>query len=200
VEEFSTKCLFIVNGNPFAFDVINTAESLDTHCTNIIRCQPFNSMELRQLIITRHKSSGLKLDFGSGPNNYGEIKLARIFNKLFSHSYGNPGLAMSKWLIGVEGFSNQTILWKMPDTINEEIFGKIPDIWALLALQLIMHKRMGLPKLARTLQEEKDVLSTTTSVMKQLGLIVLYGKSSYQLNSNIEFELVEQLRNKGWLS
>jgi hypothetical protein len=59
---------------------------------------------------------------------------------------------------------------------------------------------MGLPKLARTLQEEKDVLSTTTSVMKQLGLIVLYGKSSYQLNSNIEFELVEQLRNKGWLS
>ncbi len=200
VEEFSAKCLFIVNMNPFAFAVINTAEQLDTHCAGVIRCLPFNSFELKQLVMTRHKSSGLSLNFGSGvTDTFGEIRLARIFNNLFAYSQGNPGVAMNGWLAGIQDFTDKTISWKGPAIKDGDVFAEMPETWAHLCLQLLLHKRMNLDKIVRSVQLDKDQITESLAVLKRLQLVSVRGNSIYFLNPNVEFLLIKHFREKEWI-
>jgi len=200
VEEFSSRCLFIANMNPYAFEVINTAEPLDTHCAGVIRCAPFNSFELKQLVMTRHKSSGLAIHFGSGSSeSFGEIRLARIFNNLFTYSKGNPGVAMNAWLTGIQDFSDKTITWKTPSIKDGDVFTEIPETWEHLCLQLLLHKRMSLEKMLRAVQMEKNQIINGLAIMKRLQLLSLRGNSIYYLNPNLEFMLVNQFKEKEWI-
>ena len=200
VEEFSAKCLFIVNMNPYAFAVINTAEQLDTHCAGIIRCVPFNSFELKQLVMTRHKSSGLSLNFGSGvTDKFGEIRLARIFNNLFAYSKGNPGVAMNAWLAGIQDYADKTISWRAPVIKDGDVFAEMPETWAHLCLQLLLHKRMSLEKIVRSVQLDKDQITESLAVLKRLQLVSIRGNSIYYLNPNIEFLLIKHFTEKEWI-
>ena len=200
VEEYSSKCLFLVNLNSFAFPVINTAEPIDTHCAGIVRCLPFNSLELKRLVMSRHKSSGLRLDFGSGSSdNFSEIKLARIFNKIFDFSNGNPGVAMNAWLSGIKDFSNKTIVWKLPIRSDDDIFKEMPELWGQLCLQMLLHKRMDLEKIARCMPGNKEQLLKTVNVLKRIQLVDWRGDSVYFLNPGIEFLLIKYFRKKEWV-
>jgi hypothetical protein len=200
IETFSTKCLFIVNTNPFAFSAINIAEPLDAHCAGVVRCLPFTSFDLKQLIMARHKSSGLSLDFGSGVNDtLGEIKLARLFNNLFTYSKGNPGVAMNAWLSGVQAFDDKVITWKAPAIKDREVLAEIPESWSHLCLQLLLHKRMNLDKIFRTVQLEKGQIISSLAIMNRLQLISVRGNSIYYLNPNVEFLLIEYIREREWI-
>jgi hypothetical protein len=186
--------------NPFAFATVNAAEPLDTHCAGVVRCLPFNSLELKKLIITRHKSSGLYLDFGSGVSDtLGEIRLARIFNYLFTYSQGNPGVAMNAWLHGIQSFTDRVITWKPPVTKDQEVLAEMPGAWSHLCLQLLLHKRMSLEKITRTVQLETGTVMESLAVMKRLQLVSTRGNSSYHLNPSVEFLLIAYFREKEWI-
>ena len=60
ISQFSYKCLFIVNMNPFTFELIGSIHQMENLFTSIINCQPFNSQELKEMVMRRHRSSGLK--------------------------------------------------------------------------------------------------------------------------------------------
>lgn len=200
VHQFSAKCLFIVNMNPFAFATINVAEPLDTHCAGVVRCLPFNSYELKQLVMTRHKSSGLSLNFGSGSSDtFREIKLAGIFNALFVYSEGNPGVAMNAWLTGIQDFSDKVIHWKTPSLKNKDVLAELPEVWSHLCLQLLFHKRMSVAKILRTVQMDQGQTINALDVMKRLQLIAVRGTDIYYLNPNIEFLLISNFREKEWI-
>ncbi len=197
---YAPKCLFVVNMNPFAFTVINTAEPLDLLCAGVVRCRPFNSFELKQLVMTRHKSSGLTIDFGSGAGDtFGEIKLARVFNQLFSYSKGNPGAAMNGWLLGINDFTNKSIVWKAPELPDDEVFMTMPEAWNHLLLQLLLHKRMGSKKIARCVQLDSHQIVKALQVMKRLQLLCTRGDSLYFINPTIEFLLVNHFKEKEWI-
>jgi hypothetical protein len=186
--------------NPFAFTVINTAEPLDLLCAGVVRCRPLNSFELKQLIMTRHKSSGLSIDFGSGAaDTFSEVKLARVFNRLFAYSKGNPGVAMNAWLLGIKEFKNKSILWKAASLPDDEVFLEMPESWNHLCLQLLLHKRMDAGKIERCVQLDADQIAKALQVMKRLQLISTRGEALYSLNPNLEFLLVKQFKEKEWI-
>ncbi|MBL7870061.1 MAG: amino acid permease [Cyclobacteriaceae bacterium] len=200
IEQFSSKCLFVINLNPFAHTIINMVEPLDTHCAGIVRCLPFNSFELKQLLITRHKSSGLNLHFGSGNvNMFSEIRMAHKFNKLFNYSAGNPGVAMNAWLSGIKEFSDKTILWKTPQLEDEDAFDEMTEAWSHLCIQLLLHKRMSLDKLIRTVAMEEHQMKNALQAMKRLQIVSVRGKDIYHLNPMIEFLLISNFRKRGWI-
>jgi len=200
IEEHASKCLFILNMNPFAYAVINVAESLDSHCAGVVRCLPFNSLELKQLIMSRHQSSGLALRIDSKQSEtIGQIRQARLFNKLFAYSQGNPGIAMNAWLTGIKAFSNKTVAWSDPRIRDEDVFAELPERWSHLCLQLLLHKRMSLDKIMRCVQLEEDQIIKTLDVMKRLQLVVVRGPSIYSLNQNVSFLLINHFRKREWI-
>ena len=200
VEEFSNKCLFVVNTTPFSYSIINTAEPLDIHCAGIVRCLPFNSFELKQLILTRHNSSGLTLDFISDTEGLAnQIKIARVFNKLFAYSNGNPGVAMNAWLTGIQHYSDKTITWKRPLHLDGSALREMPEVWGHFCFQLLIHNRMSIDKMERCLQMEREQIVEITGIMQRLQLITEYAASIYNLNSNMEVLLVNYCKEKEWV-
>ena len=200
VESFSNKCLFVVNTTPFSYLIINAAEPLDIHCAGIVRCVPFNSYELKQLIMTRHNSSGLMLDFISeGENFANEIKIARVFNKLFAYSNGNPGVALNAWLTGIQHYSDKTITWRRPSDEDGSALKQMPEVWGHYCFQLLVHNRMSIHKMERCLQMEQTQIIEITGIMHRLGLITEYAPAIYNLNPHMELLFINHFKEKEWI-
>jgi hypothetical protein len=200
VEEYSDRYLFVVNTTPFSYSIINTAEPLDIHCAGVVRCLPFNSFELKQLILTRHNSSGLSLDFISNTEGFSnQIKIARVFNRLFAYSNGNPGVAMNAWLAGIQDYSDKMITWKRPSLQDTSVLREMPDVWGHFCFQMLIHNRMSIDKMERCLQIERAQIVEITRTMERLSLITEYTTSVYCLNSSMELLLVAYCKEKEWI-
>ncbi|HEX7015815.1 MAG TPA: hypothetical protein VF191_09910, partial [Cyclobacteriaceae bacterium] len=94
IAAYSDRILFIVNMNTFAADLIHSINGFKERFIGVISCTPMSSMDLKNLILTRHRSSGLELALDNGKSEISEIALARLFNHYFNYADGNPGLAM----------------------------------------------------------------------------------------------------------
>jgi hypothetical protein len=200
IDEFAAKCLFIMNMNPYAFTTINVAEPIDTHCAGVIRCVPFNSHELKQMIISRHKSSGLLLDFGSGVGDkLSEIRLARIFNSLFSLSKGNPGVVMNAWLSGIREFKDRVITWREQAVYDTEVFATMPPAWSHICLQLLLHKRMNLDKILKTVALDREEIVNSLATMTRLRILTARGNAVYYINPYVEFLLISYFTEMEWI-
>ncbi len=200
VDSHSRKCLFIVNMNPFAYEVLNSVESLDTYSLGTIRCRPFNAYELRQLILTRHHSSGIRFVLGKNEESeVGEITLARVFNKVFEYSHGNPGMAMNAWLCGIVRYQNMVITIKMPRLPDTRVLANFPTSWNMICLQLLMHKRMTWDKMLRVLSEKPENVAEPLRAMARLGVIKTNNLEIYGLNPYIEFLMIKVFHEKEWI-
>ena len=200
VDSFSSKCLFIANLNPFAYEVLKRVEELDTFSLGTIRCRPFNSFELRQLILLRHKSSGLQYTFGNRQEeDINEISLARLFNRIFEYSHGNPGMAMNAWLCSMKKFSGKTIDMSMPVISDTEVINRLPAFWSMICIQLLMHKRMSLKKLSHVLSQEEEEIGEQLRAMTRIGIVKARNMELYGLNPFIEFLLISVFRKKEWI-
>ncbi len=200
IDAYSHKCLFIVNLNPFAYEVLKNTEALDAYSLGTIRCQAFNAFELRELILSRHKSSGMQFKLGKkDEGDINEIALARLFNRVFEYSHGNPGMAMNAWLSSIIQYKDKTIEMKMPEVSDISVLDKFPTIWNMVSLQLLMHKRMSYEKLNRVLSENPDKVKETLRAMVRIGLVKVNSMEVYGLNPYIEYLLIKVFHEKEWL-
>lgn len=200
VDNYSNKCLFIVNMNPFAYEVLKETESLDTYSLGTIRCKPFNAYELRQLILTRHKSSGLQFTMGKRvEEEMGEVVLARMFNHIFEYSHGNPGMSMNAWLCGISKYHDKTLNLATPVIPDRSVFKNLPTMWNIICLQLLLHKRMSLDKLVRVLDERRENVDEPIRAMVRLGIIKAKSMEVYGLNPYLEFLLIKVFHEKEWI-
>ncbi len=200
IDTYSHKCLFIVNLNPFAFEVLRKIEALDTYSISIIRCQPFNAYELRQLILSRHKSSGLTFSLNNKEEvAINEITLARLFNKIFEYAHGNPGMAMNAWLRSIVQYKEKNIRITMPEKSDISVLYQFPTLWNMIALQMLMHKRMTFEKLCKVLSEKPEIINEPLRAMVRIGVIKKNSMDVYGLNPYIEFLLIKVFHKKEWV-
>jgi hypothetical protein len=200
VDTYSHKCLIIANMNPFAYEVLKKVEALDTYSLSTIRCQHFNAYDLRQLILTRHKSSGILFKLGDKlESDVNEVRLARLFNQIFEYSHGNPGMAMNAWLKGITAFKDKTIVIRQPSNIDITVLHSLSTEWNMIALQLLMHKRVTFEKLCRVLSEKPENIMHTVRAMVRMGVVKKSSMDVYGLNPYIEFLLIKVFHEKEWL-
>ncbi|MEQ9415038.1 MAG: ATP-binding protein, partial [Cyclobacteriaceae bacterium] len=200
VDTYSHKCLIMVNMNPFAYEVLRKVEALDTYSLSTIRCQHFNAYDLRQLILTRHKSSGILFKLGDKLEaDVNEVRLARLFNQIFEYSHGNPGMAMNAWLKGIIAFKDKTIVIKSPAALDIGVLHNFSTEWSMIAIQLLMHKRVTLEKLCRVLEEKPENILHTVRAMVRMGVVKKSSMEVYGLNPYVEFLLIKVFHEKEWL-
>jgi hypothetical protein len=150
--------------------------------------------------MSRHNSSGLSLDFISQTDGLAsQIKIARVFNRLFAFSKGNPGVAMIAWLAGIQNYSDKLITWRKPALQDGSVLREMPEVWGHICFQLLIHNRMSVEKMRRCLQVGQDHIVNITKTMERLHLITEYTTSVYCLNSNMELLLVDYFKEKEWI-
>jgi len=200
IKIYSSKCFFILNMNRFSYQRLRELIDIDEYLISILICQPFDSEELKDLILRRHRSGGLKMSFGRIPEGkMSEIRLAGIFNKYFNYSEGNPGLALSTWLASVSKFSGDKLEMKTPEKPHLSLLHNLNDTWKVILGQLLLHKRMDTAKLIRVLQVERFEVEKNMNAMQMAGLITEKTTELYIVNPILDKFLSNYLYENGFL-
>jgi oligoribonuclease (3'-5' exoribonuclease) len=200
IGQFDYKCLFIINMNPFAYELINKIYQMEQHFISIIHCQPFKSEELKEMVMRRHRSSGLKFRIEKKKEeNISEIALARLFNRYFDQSDGNPGTVLYQWLGNIEKASAGTIYIKQPKNIDLQPIENLDDNSMVVLVQLALHKRMPFGKLEKVLGIETNITEEIVNSLIRTGVIEERPERVLLINPFIEPYVRKVFKRKGLL-
>jgi len=196
--KFDYKVLFIINMNPFTYELINQTHHIEHQFISVINCQPFNSEELKDLVLRRHESSGLKFNiFNKNEEDISEITLARLFNKYFEISEGNPGAVLYQWLSNIVSFKTDTLTIKMPSDVDTEPLENLDDDTLVVLAQLILNKRMPFESLQSLLESEAQATSQIVDALIRTGLLEHRPDKLLQINPYTEPFVRKVLKSKG---
>jgi amino acid transporter len=199
-KNYGSKCFFIMNMNQFAYQKMRELVSIDDYFISTIVCQPFDSEELKDLILIRHRSGGLKVAFGKIPEErISEIRMAGIFNRYFNYSAGNPGLALHIWLASVVKFGGEKLVMKTPQKPGLNVLQNLNPTWKVILAQLILHKRMDIAKLERVLRIELVEIEKNMNALLMAGLVSEKTTGLYIVNPVLDKFLGDYLHENGYL-
>lgn len=197
IEKYSHKCLFVVNLNKKAFDLMNRINQIENYFINIIDLEPFNSEELQQIVMSRHNSSNFQLKkINNIQEHLSPWDYARLFAKYFTFSKGNVGVVLSAWLANITDVEKDTLIIAQPRIPNLSILDQLKPDWYLLIVQLILHKRANLRKLARINRQSIQEIKTKIDILKRSGIVVEAQTGVFKINGSlyphIQTKLIEK--------
>ena len=194
--------MWIVVGdqNPFAFELMNRVKGLEHRFISVIQLSPFDSLDLQEMIIRRHRSSGLKFILKNKEEEaMSEFRLARLFNQYFDYSEGNPGVALQAWLSNIIKVSGDKIHIRLPNVPDASILEELEEDWKVLLVQVILNKRLTMEKIERIFMDDKDRANESVRSLVRSGLITERLDNLYVVNSYIEPYIVNNFKREGLL-
>ena len=197
IDQYSKSHLFVINMNIFAYELLNNVLDIQDHLIGVIQCQPFDSENLKTLIMKRHNSSGLSFVLeNKNEESMSQLKMAKLFTKYFDFTKGNPGVTLNSWMSNILGYKNEQLQIQYPNNFDTEILNNL-DERALLTLQQIeLHKRMNSGKLQRVFNQDANELSERLRPLRLNGLVTEKAEGVYIVNPYVEPQIVRILKQK----
>lgn len=191
IEIYGNKWFFILNINIHSYHFIKKIKPIDQYFLNIVSCEPYDAEDLKNIIMLRHKASGMNfyLD-GKEPS---ELKQASLFNAYFNYSNGNLGTALRGWINSIKKVEGSTLHVSFPTIPDQSIFELFSDKWILILIQLILHRRLSLERLNSIMLDDFPELEETISRMKAAGLLIEYSKNVLDINPYVEPFIINHL-------
>ncbi len=172
IDDYSHKLLVIVNLNQFAYKVMNQLTHLGEHFIEIINLKSFDAEVLKELIMRRHRSSGLTFGFDQQAGSINEIKMAQLFNAYFNYSEGNPGTALNAWLANIKKADADHLILEKPDNPSLSGLKSLHEDWLMLLGQFVIHKRLDHDKIMRITGWNKKEVDEIILAMLRSGIIM----------------------------
>jgi hypothetical protein len=196
MRQYGDKVLFIINVNKYALKIINQLSPVNAWALGLVFCQPFDARELKNLILLRHKAGGMKFVL----NRKSEDEMtnwdnARLFNRLFDHSSGNPGYAINLWLAGIKKISENTLYIEKPNGKTVSFPEELPQDEIIHILQFILHRRFSIKSLSEMLQNDVESTEKTIRNLFQKGILIEKFPEVYAINPALEYHLVKKLKS-----
>ena len=200
IEKYGDKCLFIITANIHSFNLINKIKKIKNNFLNIIECGAFNAEQMKDIILLRHQSSGIKFKLkNKSQDRFLSWNYARLFAKYFSYSKGNVGVALQLWMANIIDFNENTISIKSPKIPDISVLDSLETDWLILIVQFVLHRRLTVEKLERIVLQKADVLQKKINVLKRSGLIVENSNNVFEINQFLYFHIVNSLIEKEML-
>lgn len=194
ISKFGSKSRFIVSCNSYSLNFINRIIPLNNSFIAVIDCEPYTSHELKELIMLRHNSTGLVLNYkGSYGDNISQWQKARLFNACFDFSEGNPGIALNTWLSNIIKVENNTLTVRSPEIPDYEPLCNLDSKILVYLVQFILHKQLTIRNAEKIFNEnETDILKMFDSLQTAL-LITKDSKDIYTVNQYVQPFLIKAL-------
>lgn len=184
---YGNKCLFILSSNPYAYTLINRVLNIQHHFISVIECQPFTAEDLKNLILLRHKSSGMKFTIkGTPEDELSAFRTARIFNSYFEYSRGNPGVALNGWLSNILSIDEKNLEMRMPRNRSIEVLQSLKPNLLIILTEVLLHKRATISSLTRILGIPVLEIEELVFALQRMGL--LYQKTPDVFGINVYAE------------
>lgn len=198
IELHSKKVLFIINCRTISYQLINRLINIDAYVMGHISCEPFDAKELKELITIRHQTGGLRFVLNNkSEESLSEWSYAKLFNRYFNLSAGNPGYSLQSWLANISKVVGKTIYIKPPSIPNlSHLDGISDDLWMVI-LQIALLRRCTPNRLSVVLRQSEDETRLMLVEMIRSGLVEERFTNIFALNSMLEPFLLNKMREKG---
>ena len=200
INNYGNKFLFVLNMNTFAFEFMNKVVNLQNEFISVIPLRPFDSMELKEMIIRRQRSSSLKFILhNKEEGELSEIQMARLFNKYFDYSEGNPGTALKAWIGNIVRITGHKIHIRPPYSPDSRILTGMDDDWKVILVQMIVHKWLNYERIQKIFQSDETWTRAIISSLLRAGLIEEIKEELYMVNSFVEPHIIRTFNREGLL-
>ena len=142
----------------------------------------------------RHQAGGMNFRLDKKHENaLSDLDLARLFNRFFNLSGGNPGQTINLWLAGIRKITGNTLVMERPigreitfteDLSQDELF---------YILQFVVHL-FSVKSLSEILQSDISDTELKVRALLQKGILVESFPEIYSLNLALEIHLVRKLK------
>lgn len=198
INKYSRQSLFVINLNRFSYELMRRMYPIDNYFISIIELSPFSAAELQKIIMKRHNSTTLNLRMYSG-ESLRSWDYARIFAKLASISGGNVGIALHAWLSNIADVKEDTIYIRIPQSPDASVLDNLNPRWYLILIQLMLHKRANLQKLARICRLNTHEIKETIDILNRSGIISEKNPGVYEVTITFYPFVQQKLIEKGML-
>ena len=191
IEKYGSKWFFIINANIHSFHFIKKIKPIDQYFLNIVNCEPYDAEDLKNIILLRHKASGM--NFYLDGEEASELKQARLFNAYFNYSNGNLGTALHGWINSIKKVEQNNLHIGFPVIPDQSILKLFPDKWILIIIQFILHRRLSTNRLNDLMLNDFPDIEKIVSRMKSAGIIIDHSKDVIEINPYLEPFIINHL-------
>ena len=223
INHYSNQIFFIVNCNVYSLKQIKRMMDVSGSFLMEIPCEPFSAEELRDVILFRHKSTGLKYKLNTQREDDMTVwREAKLFSKYFDYSKGNVGVALQAWISNIDSVATSEKPGQMSYERNSGVLfmsdPKVPDLkvlkrmnidWTLIIQQFILHNHLSSEKLSNISTIDNAIIGRVIKEMNKVGLIFPINRNEnngednngivYQINPYILPHLVNDMVVRGLL-
>lgn len=197
IDLFGHKCLFIINVNSHALELIHQQTQFGQHALDTVVCEPFDARELKDMLLLRHQAGGMKYKYHKKEEDRMTAwDQARLFNKLFDLSYGNPGTATILWLSAIRKVSGKTIFMGPFHLPSTDVFNILTSEQWFYIQQFVINRRMGADKLSANLERPYEEVKTNIRNLMRSGILVERFDGIYAIRPGLDLYMIDQLKKK----
>lgn len=197
IDKYSHRCLFVINLNRFSYELMRRMNPIENYFLSIIELQPFTAEELQEVILRRHNTTNQKLRMhGRLRDQLRTWDFARLFAKYFTLSGGNVGVALQSWLANIVEVKDDVLYVRTPQMPATSVLDTLKPGWYLLIIQLMLHKRANLKKLARICRANTQEIKENIDILMRSGILMEKNPGVYEINTlfypHIQRKLIEK--------
>lgn len=195
ISRYGSKVLFIINVNSFALRQIDRWCGLSSYALATVGCEPFDARDLKELILLRHQAGGMKLVYNrKHEEKMTALDYARLFNRLFELSYGNPGTAIALWKASINKVSGKTMYMQALQLPSLKAFEQLSQEQCFLIRLFMVHRRFSAKRLSESLERpEQEVLSDLNELLRA-GILVERFEGIFAIRSGLDLFLADKLQ------
>ena len=196
IRRYGSKVLFISSINTHAYKVINQAMEIETSYLNVIMMGAMDAKEINQMIMVRHKTSGLGFVLRKkSQEQFHTWDYAKLFNRYFRFSRGIPGIAIHAWINNIEEIQDKSFRIRYPLSYNTEAFEQFSTEQNWHLLLFVLHKNIGLDKFSRLTKLNKHESFLEIEKLMRKGLIYKTEENVFRINILLHHLIVQHLQN-----
>ena len=208
INQYGGKLFFIFNGNIHSFRYINRLINFSDSFQKMLECEPFSAEELKDIMLFRHKSTGIKYRLrNKREDDISGWRQARLFSKHFNYSKGNVGVALNAWISNIHSVNlsdkgaelsvskgTGLVQIREPKIPNLDRLRHMNPDWLLFIIQFILHKKMTVQKLQRVSHLPAETVVSQLNLLLRAGVIVVCSSVRKQVqNTEDESEQPEEV-------
>lgn len=197
IKKYAHKTLFIINANSISYHYINKMLNMDDYFLSLIKCEPFSTRQLRDLVLLRHQSSELKFKIGKMPEKLMiEWRYAQLFNEYFNYTDGVVGTALNAWLSHISSIKDKEITITKPRKPDYEVFNVLSKDKLVIIIQLILHRRLNKQRISKIIPLDSHSLDISLHYLTASKVLSKMSNNVYMINPYIEPHIVKFLKHK----
>ena len=199
----SDRLLWVVGFEASAFEFLTSVLSLSDAFTSVAHLEPLGRAELEELVMVRHRISGMGLQFEprrqpDGSWLEGGDAQRDTFDDLHRRSFGHPTLAMFLWLSAASVEKGQVVIGDFAP-VPADLVGVLSGIKCAALGALLLHGGLDAHSFSRVMRMPLDEARQLLGQMRHLHLVETTATGDIAVNGIAVWSIYEGLRRRNVL-